>query len=103
MPLGKCLKEISHREYLTWMAHFDNKWENPSRNEWYLISIATEIRRVLSKDPNKIKLDHLKLGFGDLKESKITSEQKAKESKANWLGHFGTNIKRVFKSKQDGK
>ncbi|MHC4687246.1 MAG: hypothetical protein ACYTEW_23490, partial [Planctomycetota bacterium] len=49
----------------------DEQWNRPSRSDQYLMQIAQEVRRVLSKDPEAIKLDHFKIRF-ELVEKKPT-------------------------------
>lgn len=59
----------------------------PSRSDYYAMQIAMEVRRVLSKHPNRIKLKHFKLQT-DTKGVKAQVDYKklAPYSIANWRG-----------------
>jgi hypothetical protein len=63
MPLGECLRRVTHREYRLWTAWFNRQWDRPSRSDYYLMQIATEVRRVLSTKPQTIKMEHARLRF----------------------------------------
>ncbi len=97
------MKETTHREYLTWIVYLNGEWNNPSRTDHYLMLIATEVRRVLSKRPNSIKLPQFKLNFDDgIKEKKLSKKEASKISKARWFGSLGKNIIRKVIGKDNG-
>ena len=54
------------------------------------MQIAAEVRRVLSKNPGSIKIEHFRLKFGEKSAPtpKMTVEEAAAISKARWLGMF---------------
>jgi hypothetical protein len=54
---------VTHRQYMLWHRWFGLQWNRPSRDNWYLMAIAAEVRRVLSKQPRSIKEKHFKLKF----------------------------------------
>lgn len=76
------MKSMSHREYLTRLAWIEENWNDPDRSDYYLMQIAQEIRKVMSKKPKNIKLDHLKIKFG-MKED--LQKKQADRSKQIWL------------------
>lgn len=91
------MERWTHREYRTRLAWLDEQWNQPSRNDQYLMQIAMEVRRVLSKKPNAIELDHFKLEFGTTEVKpvlKLTRAQLAKQSIARWCGLVGLTRKR---------
>lgn len=97
MPLSECMHRHTHREYRTWQVWLDQQWNEPSRTDNYLMQIAQEIRRVLHKHPERVKLDLFKILFEWRKRSvqpKITKEEATKRSKARWLGFLGMGVKR---------
>lgn len=59
----------------------------PNRSDYYLMQIAMEVRRVLSRNPNRIKLKHFKLTT-DNKGGKAQVDYKklAPYSIASWRG-----------------
>jgi hypothetical protein len=75
---------MTHRQYLVWNAWFDEKWNQPSLTDFYLMAIACEVRRVLSKHPGRIKLKDFLLRFGDKEEKPLTVEQATQRSKMVW-------------------
>jgi len=101
MPLRECMESHTHREYLTWQAFFEDEWERPSRTDNYLMQIAAEVRRVLSKRPENIKIKHFRLTFGSREKSKapLTREQATAASQAKWLGALGM-LKRMTTGKK---
>lgn len=68
MPLRKCMKKTSHREYLVWMAWLDRQWDRPSRTDNYLMQVAYqvayEVRRIFSTNSaNMPTMGEFKLRF----------------------------------------
>lgn len=80
--LKEVTSRMSHREYLTRLAWIEENLNDPEKNEFYLMQIASEVRRVLSKNPNKIKLEDFKIKFA----SKVTEVQdRMQKSKQAWM------------------
>lgn len=78
---------VTHRQYLLWQIWLDLQWDRPTLSDYYLMQIAAEVKRVLSKSPNKIKLKDFLLKFGNQREKvQETPEQAAAKSKAAWVG-----------------
>ncbi len=87
----------THREYRTRLAWLDKQWNQPSRSDQYAMQTAMEVRRVLSKKPNAIELDHFKLKFGltEVKSvPKMSMADLAKQSIARWCGFVGLKKER---------
>lgn len=67
------------------MRYFKEELNQPSRSDHYLMQIAQEVKRVLSKKPSKIKLKDFTLTFGKTQEKpSLTKEEKTVESKSYW-------------------
>lgn len=81
--LQELMESMSHREYLTRLAWIEDNYNDPNRTDFYLMQIATEIRRVLHKHPKQVKINQFKLPFGKKKEQKWSTME---ESKAAWFG-----------------
>ena len=101
MPLEEWMKTISHREYRTRLEWLNRQWNNPSLVCHYLMMVGAEVRRVLSKKPNEIQLDDLRLKFGEeasVKEPKTPAGKQAKADRAKrgWLGAVGRVIHKVI-------
>jgi hypothetical protein len=90
LPLPAYLDGHTHRQHLTWLAWLEMEWDRPGRSDHYLMSIACEVRRVLSKKPDRVKLDHFWLKFaaaadgGTSASLPASREQAAQASKARW-------------------
>lgn len=90
MPLRRCMRSHTLREYRIWMAYLDEQWNQPNRTDHYLMQIARDVKRVLSRHPGKIQLDDSKLTFEQKADKpKQTKEQAAAVSKAAWMGRVG--------------
>ncbi len=98
---------MTDREYRIRLAWLEMQWNRPTRSDNYLMQICQEIRRVLSKKPNGIKLAHFKLTFGtgtavERKSYPQTKEEKDKAtamSQASWFGAVFGNWNRRNKTK----
>ena len=77
--LEELTKGMSHREYLTRMAWLEENLNDPERSDFYLMQIAQEVRRVLSKKPNKIKLKDFRIKFTPKVENVTSAMQKSKQ------------------------
>lgn len=89
------MQRHTHREYKAWQVWLDNQWNDPNLTHYYLMQIAAEVRRVLSKKPRDILLSHFKLLF--TREKPVTEEVKQEQklfwSKSHWLGMLGLGKK----------
>ena len=82
------MERWTHREYLTRLAWIEEQWNFPSRSDQYLMQVAAEVRRVLSKKPDAVKLEHFKLKFGTVKRKpaqKLTKAQQVKMHFQRWV------------------
>ncbi len=89
MSLRRCQKEVTHREYLTWEVWLDEEWDKPSRSDNYLMQIAMEVERVLSKNPNKIQMKSKLLKFVAPVVPNLNPEARLAQSKAVWSAVTG--------------
>lgn len=80
VPLDEFMESISYEEYLIRLQWIEDEFDRPNRSDHYLMLIAAEVRRVLSKNPNLIKLNDFKLNFKDPPE--LTLEEATRISKA---------------------
>ena len=79
------MEEHTHREYLAWLAYLEDQWNEPTLTDFYLMEIAAEVRRVLSKKPNDIRIGQFLLKFG--KGSQAQQQPESVEAvKARWKG-----------------
>ena len=73
------------------IAWLEENWEAPNRTDYYLMQIAQEVRRSVSKSPNKIQMDQFKVKFVP-KEHKMTKQEKKSSiasSKSRWFKALG--------------
>jgi hypothetical protein len=71
------------------MAWLDEQMNVPSLTDQYLMQIAAEVRRVLSKKPKKIKVEHFLLKFVKRGDRMRAKERRIKESDMIWLAAMG--------------
>lgn len=76
---------MSHREYRARLAWIEENLSDPERSDYYLMQIAQEIRRALSKHPNRIKLEDLKIKFRSKRDLVKDSMSKSKQA---WMSVF---------------
>lgn len=87
------MERISYRQYSTWIAWLDQQWNKPDRSDHYMMQVAAEVRRVLSKKPQSIKLGHFLLKFEFVPPRPTTSKQALAASKAKWFAAVGMVVK----------
>jgi hypothetical protein len=72
------MKETTHREYLLWVEYFEEQWNRPTKQDWYLAQIAREVSCVLEDDAGRkrktVKSFLLKFGFGSSKKESAPTE-----------------------------
>jgi len=105
MPVGKCMKELSYRQYLVMTAWFRNKWNEPSLTDQYLMRIAQRIQQVLADNPKKITMEDQKIDFvfkAKPMVNVLSSEEKQKRLEINksiWKAAVGYGVKNVKRSR----
>ena len=81
---------MTHRQFLAWRDWLKHEFNTPSRSDHYLMTIACEVRRVLSKNPNSINADDFRLTFSQKDPGPTkTPEQEAEEARAIWKARLG--------------
>ena len=84
------MEKHTHREFVVWMRWLDEEWNRPEPSDYYLMQIAAEIRRVLSKKPRHIKMEDFKLEFAEAEHAPAaTVEEAAARSKSKWKAIVG--------------
>lgn len=86
------MKQISHREYLDKLRYINDKWNEPSRSDYYSMQIAQRVDGVLSK--RVPKLENFKIPFEVTEQKKrVSKEQASVWSKSFWLPLLGMGKK----------
>lgn len=62
---------LTHRQFIAWQCWLNAQLNVPTRDNFYQMQIACEVRRTFTKNPNKINPNQFKLEFG----KKNTSSQ----------------------------
>lgn len=83
------MEKHTHREYLVWNHYLDELEKNPSKDNWYIIQLTAEVRRLFAKRPKRIKLKDFILKFGRQKEKVLDPEEQLRQSKSFWMGALG--------------
>lgn len=90
---------MTNRQYLVTLAWLQQQWNRPTRSDSYLMQIACEVRRVLSKDPRKIHLSHFELEFGPKSQPRdvrqMTAAEASLEAQARWKTAMGTAVEKL--------
>ena len=73
---------------LEWLA---KQWDTPDRTDYYLMQIAYEVCRMMTKNPGQVKMEHFKLRFGAgaTEKAKVSKEQANAWAKSRWFGFLG--------------
>lgn len=55
---------LTHRQFIAWQCWLNAQLNIPTRDNFYQMQIACEVRRTFTKNPNKINPNQFKLSFG---------------------------------------
>ena len=93
MSFTEFMERTTNRQFQMMVEFLKMEWNQPSRSDNYLMLIAQEVRRVLSKDPAKITLSDFKLTFGtgNEKTPKMSREQRTAIAQNHWRSLLGMN------------
>ena len=105
MPLRACMKQHTHREYLTWLAWLGEQWNQPSRSDNYLMQIALRIQQAIEsfrKRPRNVYLKEQRIEFrqepAETKPVKEVPKPSADYAKSVWVARVGMKPE----TRQDG-
>ncbi len=91
---------MTHRQFLAWQAWLELEWDRPSRGDCYQMQVAAEVRRVLAKNPNRIKTNEFKLKFDRATPvKKVTRAEAAKAAKERSVSRMTAGVTRVLVDK----
>lgn len=90
------MQKWSYRKARTVYAWIQDQWNKPDRSDYYSMSTANEVRRVLAaKDKAKYKLEDMKIPF-ERKTNKPkvvkSAEERTAASKARWSRAYGKDF-----------
>lgn len=90
MSLQRCQEETSSTQFLDWLAYLDWEINAFHREDWFLAQIAQEVRRTISKDPEKVKIEGFLRKFAAKRApKKLTRREAATKFKQRLLARFG--------------
>jgi hypothetical protein len=99
---------MSHREFITWQAWIEAEWNQPSRTDYYLMSLRAEVRSLPHTLFGKhgtsanIKLEDLRLRFRSQEDKKLqTKEEAVASAKARWSAFVGGKFTTVQSSPRE--
>lgn len=86
---------ITHRQFQAWRAYQMDSLNKPVRGDYYLMQVACEVRRVLSKSPGNIQMDNFRLKFVEKSDQKTPAEANriAAMAKSIWSRRVGMPIR----------
>lgn len=92
MSLRRVKRETTSREFVRWKVLIEREWDEPTRLEYYLAQIATEIHRSHVKNPKRIKIEDKILDFKRKVKAapeELDPEERMARSKAHWYAFLG--------------
>lgn len=101
------MRELTYREYRTWLTWLDEQWNNPSRSDYYMMQIAQAVARKGIRNPQDVTVGMFRLPFvmkkGEEEEKEkepsapppIPPFSRVEVSQAIWLGSVGYTRKNM--------
>ena len=86
MSLQQCMFEVSSSEFVAWIGYLDTEVNRFHRQDYFLATIAAEIRRSYVKKPRDVKIGDFLLEF---ETSDVVQKHSAQESKNFWFSALG--------------
>lgn len=97
---------MTHRQFLAWQYWLSQQYNQPSRTDYYLMQVASEILKGRVKDPRKVNIEDFKIPFtigpankqSDRKLTEndkrllVTHEHKLKANQSTWFAHMGKDV-----------
>lgn len=80
MSVQRAQFEITSSEFVEWVVFLNEEETKRTKQDFYLASIAAEIRKGNVKHPRKVKISHLFITYVK-KKVKMTMKEKAAEAK----------------------
>ncbi len=103
------MHETTHREYLLWVAYFEDQWNCPTKTDWYLAQIAREVACVLEgSDGRKQKtvksyLMNFRFSKSNDQKDSLDPSSNWKQSKSIWGAVLSQAKKMTKRSSKNGK
>lgn len=88
MPVAECMRRVSHREFLGWVAWMNNQWNSPSRSDWYLMELMAVVRRLMHDNPASVQPRQFRLRFDD-ESAESKPGHSVEQSKSTWMTATG--------------
>lgn len=95
MSIQRAQFEITSSEFVEWIVFLDEEEMKRTKQDFYLASIAAEVRKGNVKHPNKVKVSHLFITYAK-KKVKMTIKEKAADAKK----FFGALLGSPWKNKR---
>jgi hypothetical protein len=88
MTLRECQSRVSSKEFVLWKIYMRDEHNRFHREDYLFAMVASEVRRTIVKNPNKVKVEDFLLKF---QEAGKTAEdlEEVKNQKLNWLSFVG--------------
>jgi hypothetical protein len=93
MSTQRAQSEITSSEFPEWIAFLNQEETKRTKQDFYLASIAAEVRKGNVKHPKKVKISDLFIRYAK-KKVKMTIKQKSDEAKAFFGALLGSSKKK---------
>lgn len=89
------MSRLTWSEFVDWTTFLNKEVvEREAKNEFYLASIAAEVRRGNVKDPNAVKVEdfYARLKTDEDQEEIVNPKERSEKSKQAWAVVLGVNL-----------
>lgn len=98
MSVQRVQQETTSSEFVDHQTVAQMEWNEKRPELWYLAQIAREVRAVLAKNPNRIKVKDFMMEFKEEGEE-LTREQYEQRSKSFWAATLGPMVAMANRAK----
>lgn len=99
MSLAECQLKVSSKEFVLWKVYMQREPSRFHREDYLFAMVAAEVRRTISRNPNKVKTEDFLLKFKDPKKKKPQMSLEAEKS--IWLSAVGLDPDIANKNREE--
>ena len=98
MSLAECQHKVSSKEFVLWKVYLQREPSRFHREDYLFAMVAAEVRRTISKNPNRVKTEDFLLKFKDPKKKKPAS---LVAQQSIWLAAVGLDPSLANKNREE--
>jgi hypothetical protein len=54
---------VTHRQHLAWREWLESQWNAPSRSDYYVMQLTSDVRSIFAKNPSSVTTEKCKIEF----------------------------------------